>query len=184
MTAARARNALLLLAIGGIALVAGTAATSASKPPTIKNGGTLTIGLAEDPDALDPTVARTFVGRMIFAHMCQKLYDLDKGLNIVPQLAASMPQVSKDKLTYTITLRSGLKFNDGTPFTADSVKQTLDRYLTFTGSVRKSEISAISSIDASGNTVTLHLSAPFSPLTAQLADRAGMILSPAAVASE
>jgi peptide/nickel transport system substrate-binding protein len=128
-------------------------------------------------------VARTFVGRMVFAHMCQKLYDLDKNLKIVPQLADGMPQVSKDKLTYTIKIRSGIKFNDGTPLNGAAVKETLDRYLTFTGSVRKSEISAISSINASGNTVTLHLSAPFSPLTAQLADRSGMILSPAAIAS-
>ena len=69
MTAARARNALLVLVIGVIALVAATAATSAS-PPALKNGGTLTIGLAEDPDALDPTLARTFVGRMVCMHMC------------------------------------------------------------------------------------------------------------------
>jgi peptide/nickel transport system substrate-binding protein len=165
-------------------LVLGSAAAHAGSSAAIKNGGTLTVGLAEDPDALDPTVARTFVGRIVFAHMCQKLYDLDKNLKIVPQLADGMPQVSKDKVTYTIKIRSGIKFNDGTPLTGDAVKKTLDRYLTFPGSVRKSEISAVSSVDASGNTVKLHLSAPFSPLTAQLADRAGMILSPAAIASE
>src|SRR3954452_1849440 len=118
MTAARARNALLLLAIGGIALVAVTAATSASKPPALKNGGTLTIGLAEDPDALDPTLARTFVGRMIFLHMCEKLYDLDRKLEIVPHLAASLPKLSPDKQTVTIALRRGIKFNDGTDFDA------------------------------------------------------------------
>ena len=68
------------------------AATSAS-PPALKSGGTLTIGLAEDPDALDPTLARTFVGRMVFLHMCEKLYDINSKLNIVPQLAASLPDV-------------------------------------------------------------------------------------------
>jgi len=147
-----------LLVLGAACVLAlGSAVAGARSSASIKNGGTLTIGLAEEPDALDPTVARTFVGRMVFAHMCQKLYDLDKNLNIVPQLAAGMPQVSKDKLTYTIKIRSGIKFNDGTPLTGDAVKQTLDRYLNFPGSVRKSEISAISSIDASGNTVTLHL---------------------------
>jgi peptide/nickel transport system substrate-binding protein len=176
---------LSLLGLGAACVLAlGSAAAHAGSSAAIKNGGTLTVGLAEDPDALDPTVARTFVGRMVFAHMCQKLYDLDKNLNIVPQLADGMPQVSKDKLTYTIKIRSGIKFNDGTPLTGAAVKATLDRYLTFPGSVRKSEISSISSVDASGNTVTLHLSAPFSPLTAQLADRAGMILSPAAMTSE
>jgi len=175
----------VLVVLGAVAvLVLAAAAGARSTAPQIRNGGTLTIGLAEDPDALDPTVARTFVGRMVFLHMCEKLYDLDSHLNIVPQLAAALPQISKDKLTYTIKIRSGIKFNDGTPLTGAAVKATLDRYLTFPGSIRKSEISPIKSVDASGNTVVLHLSAPFSPLTAQLADRAGMILSPKALESE
>jgi peptide/nickel transport system substrate-binding protein len=96
MTAVRARSALLVLAIGAVALVVVAAATSAS-PPAMKSGGTLTIGLAEDPDALDPTLARTFVGRMIFMHMCQKLYDINAKLEIVPQLAAAMPKFSTYK---------------------------------------------------------------------------------------
>ena len=49
----------------------------------------LRIGLAEDPDILDPTMARTFVGRIVFAGLCDKLFDLDEKLNIVPQLATS-----------------------------------------------------------------------------------------------
>src|ERR1044072_9900737 len=130
MTAARARNALLVLVIAGIALVAVTAATSASPPPALKNGGALTIGLAEDPDALDPTLARTFVGRMVFMHMCQKLYDIDSHLNIVPQLAASMPKFSPNKRTVTIKLRTGIKFNDGTAFNAAAVKMSIERQKT------------------------------------------------------
>ena len=47
----------------------------------------LRIGLAEDPDILDPTLARTFVGRIVFASLCDKLFDIDEKLNIVPQLA-------------------------------------------------------------------------------------------------
>ena len=105
------------------------------------------IGLAEDPDVLDPTLARTFVGRIVFLHMCEKLYDLDSKLKIVPQLAAALPEISKDKLTYTIKIRSGVKFNDGTALTAAAVKQSLDRHLTFKGSTRVSEISPIGSVD-------------------------------------
>jgi peptide/nickel transport system substrate-binding protein len=146
--------------------------------PPVKNGGTLVVGLAEDPDALDPTIARTFVGRIVFLHMCEKLYDLNAKLHIVPQLAAALPQVSKDKLTYTIKIRSGIKFNDGTALTAAAVKQSLQRHLTLKGSTRASEISPISTIDTQGNSIVIHLKQPFSPLTAQLADRAGMIMSP------
>ena len=44
---------------------------------------TLRIGLADDADALDPTIARTFVGRIVFAGLCDKLVDIDTRLNIV-----------------------------------------------------------------------------------------------------
>ena len=50
---------------------------------------TLRIGLAEDPDMLDPTLARTYVGRIVFASICDKLFDIDEKLNLVPQLALS-----------------------------------------------------------------------------------------------
>jgi peptide/nickel transport system substrate-binding protein len=177
--------ALALVLLGALTAAVAAARGTKSAASSIKNGGTLTIGLAEEPDALDPTIARTFVGRIVFLATCEKLYDLDSHLNIVPQLAAALPQVSKDKLTYTIKLRKGIKFNDGTAFNAAAVKTTIDRYLTFKGSVRKSEISPIKSVDApNATTVVLNLSAPYSPLTAQLADRAGMILSPKALASE
>jgi peptide/nickel transport system substrate-binding protein len=176
---------LALAAACGAALAAAVAAARTTRSSAdIKNGGTLTVGLAEEPDALDPTLARTFVGRIVFLAMCEKLYDLDSHLNIVPQLATALPQVSKDKLTYTIKVRTGVKFNDGTPFNAAAVKTTLDRDLTLKGSVRASEISPISSVAApNATTVVLHLKTPYSPLTAQLADRAGMILSPKALAS-
>src|SRR5215831_20570661 len=105
MNVARARTAVLVLAICAVALVAVTSATTATPPPAVKNGGTLTIGLAEEPDALDPTLARTFVGRMVFMAMCEKLYDIDSHLNIVPQLATALPQVSTNKRTVTIKLR-------------------------------------------------------------------------------
>jgi peptide/nickel transport system substrate-binding protein len=48
---------------------------------------TLRIGLAEDPDVLDPSLARSFVGRVVFASLCDKLFDIDEKLAIVPQLA-------------------------------------------------------------------------------------------------
>ncbi|HEY4790818.1 MAG TPA: ABC transporter substrate-binding protein, partial [Actinomycetes bacterium] len=53
------------------------------------DGGMMTVALADDPDMLDPTLARTLVGRMVFMSMCEKLYDIDQKLNVVPQLAAS-----------------------------------------------------------------------------------------------
>src|SRR5215212_7562892 len=181
MTAVRARSALLVLALGVVSLVAVAAATSAAPPPALKSGGTLTIGLAEDPDALDPTLARTFVGRMVFMHMCEKLYDINAKLEIVPQLAAAMPKFSTNKKTITIPLRTGIKFNDGTAFNAAAVKQSLDRHKTLPRSTRASELAPVTSVDVQGNSVVLHLSSRYAPITAQLADRSGMIMSPKAL---
>jgi peptide/nickel transport system substrate-binding protein len=163
-----------------IALAAGVGASARTKaPPPLQSGGTLTIALESDPDALDPTLARTFVGRMVFMDMCEKLYDLSPQLQIVPQLAASLPTLSADKKTVTIKIRNGIKFNDGTLLDAAAVKQSLDRDKTLKGSARASELAPVTSIDTSGDsTVILHLSDRYSPLTAQLADRSGMIMSP------
>ena len=85
----------------------------------------IAVGLAEAPDALDPTTAATFVGRTVFANMCQKLYDINAGLQIVPQLAASLPVVSDGARTYTINLKPGILFSSRTPFNAAAVKTTL-----------------------------------------------------------
>jgi peptide/nickel transport system substrate-binding protein len=173
----RARSALAVLGVVAIGLLATGAGGSLAAEK--KAGGTLTIGLAEDPDALDPTLARTFVGRMVFLHMCEKLYDLNAKLEIVPQLAAAMPALSGDKKRMTIKIRRGIRFNDGTPLNAQAVKVSLDRHRTLTGSARASEISPVTSVNVVNNyTVRLNLIARYSPLTAQLADRAGMIMSP------
>jgi peptide/nickel transport system substrate-binding protein len=111
--------------------------------------------------------------------MCEKLYDLNGKLEIVPQLAAALPQLSADKRTLTIRLRTGRRFNDGTPFNAQAVKISLDRHRTLTGSARASELAPVESVEVvNASTVRLRLNARFSPLTAQLADRAGMIMSP------
>ncbi|MFL5959987.1 MAG: ABC transporter substrate-binding protein [Gaiellaceae bacterium] len=168
-------------AAGLLALVISAAAGAAGKQAAkFKPGGTLNVAMTlGEPDALDPTLARTFSGREVFLTICEKLYDLDRKTNIVPQLAAALPTVSKNKLTVSVPLRHGIKFNDGSAFTSAAVVKTIRHYLTFKGSVRASEIAAVESVKAKGRyAVVFHLKSPYSPLTAQLADRAGMILSP------
>jgi len=145
---------------------------------------TLRVGLAEDPDVLDPTLARTFVGRIVFAAMCDKLFDIDEKLNIVPQLATSY-EWSADNKALTIKLRQGVTFQDGEKMDAAAVKYSIDRHKTMTGSNRRGELAPVASVDVvDPSTVRLNLSAPFSPLLAQLADRAGMIVSPKAAQAE
>jgi peptide/nickel transport system substrate-binding protein len=154
-----------------VALTCGTAAAQT----------TLRIGLAEDPDVLDPTYARTYVGRIVFASICDKLFDIDEKLNVVPQLALSH-ETSADGKTVTIKLRPGVKFHDGEPLDAEAAKFSIERHLAGPGSFRKPEIAAIDHIDVVDPlTIRLVLKQPYSPLIAQLTDRSGMMVSPKAV---
>ena len=141
---------------------------------------TLRIGLAEDPDILDPTLARTYVGRIVFSAVCDKLFDIDEKLNIVPQLALSH-ETSADGKEVTIKLRPGVKFHDGEPLDAEAAKFSIERHLTLAGSFRKPELASLDHVEVVDPlTIKLVLKAPFSPLIAQLTDRAGMIVSPKA----
>jgi peptide/nickel transport system substrate-binding protein len=141
---------------------------------------TLRIGLAEDPDILDPTLARTYVGRIVFASICDKLFDIDEKLNVVPQLALSH-ETSPDGKVVTIKLRPGVKFHDGEAFGAEAAKYSLERHLTTPGSTRKAEIAAIDHIDVVDPlTIRIALKTPYAPLIAQLTDRAGMMVAPQA----
>jgi peptide/nickel transport system substrate-binding protein len=145
---------------------------------------TLRIGLAEDPDVLDPSIARTYVGRIVFASFCDKLFDIDEKLNIVPQLALSH-ETSADGKEMTIKLRPGVKFHDGEPFDAEAAKFSLDRHLTLPASFRKPELAALDHVEiVDPLTIKLVLKTPFSPLIAQLTDRAGMMVSPKAAKEE
>jgi peptide/nickel transport system substrate-binding protein len=141
---------------------------------------TLRIGLAEDPDILDPTLARTYVGRIVFAAFCDKLFDIDEKLNVVPQLALGY-ETAPDGLSVTIKLRANVKFHDGEKLDADAAKFSLERHMTMSGSFRKPELAAVDRIDVVDPlTIKLALKTPFAPLIAQLTDRAGMMVSPKA----
>ena len=121
------------------------------------------------------------MGRIVLAAMCDKLFDIDDNLNIVPQLALSHA-TSEDGKTVTIKLRPGVKFHDGEPFDAEAAKFTLDRHMTMQGSFRRAELAQIDKVEVDDPlTIRLLLKAPFSPLIAQLTDRAGMMVSPKAV---
>src|SRR5208282_6717054 len=117
-----------------------TAAVLAAALASTTSAKTLRIGLAEDPDLLDPTLARTFVGRIVFASLCDKLFDISPDLKVVPQLATGY-EWSADNRALTLKLREGVVFHDGEPFNAAAVKFSIERHLTLQGSFRKAEIS-------------------------------------------
>lgn len=138
---------------------------------------TLRIGLREDPDILDPTLSGSYVGRIVYAGMCDKLFDYDPKLNIVPQLATSYSW--KDPTHLILHLRPGVLFQDGETMDAESVKYTLNRDLTMPRSLRKGQINDIASMNVIDKlTLEIVLKQPNSAFLAQLAGRPGIVLAP------
>ena len=138
------------------------------------------IGLAEDPDVLDPDQSRTFVGRIVYASLCDKLVDITPDLEIIPQLATEW-EWSEDGKALTMKLREGVTFHDGEPFNAEAVAANIDRSKNLEESRRKSEVASIESTEVVDDlTIQINLANPDATLLAQFADRAGMMLSPKA----
>lgn len=171
----------LALAVGVSLLSAcdssgGTAAAGGS-------GGNLTVALSSDPDALDPTLSSTVTGRDVLINMCEGLYDINAQAEIIPRLATALPTVSDHGLTLTIPLKTGVKFNDGTPFNAAAVVTTLERDKTMKTSARVGDLASVKAVKAvNDSTVELDLSRPDAGLVGQLSDRAGKIMSPTQLA--
>jgi peptide/nickel transport system substrate-binding protein len=141
---------------------------------------TLRIGMLGDPATLDPAQSTSVTDRVALAAVCDKLIELDADLAYVPQLATGWSW-SADRLALTMTLRQGVVFHDGEPFDAEAVRFNFERNKSAPYSRRQSElkpVKAVSVVDA--RTVRIELSEPYAPLLAQLADRAGMMVSPKA----
>jgi peptide/nickel transport system substrate-binding protein len=147
--------------------------------PALAQDRVLHVGLREDPDLLDPTLGSSYVGRIVFSGICDKLFDIDAKLNIVPVLATGYEW--KDPTHLVIHIRDGVQFQDGEKLDAEAVKYKLNRDLTAKGSMRRGEVNSIDSIDVvDPHTVQLNLKAPAAQLLAQLTDRAGIMISPKA----
>jgi peptide/nickel transport system substrate-binding protein len=165
-----------LAALLALLLSAGTQAPAAGAQ-------TLTIALREDPDVLDPTLGSAFVSRVVYTALCDKLIDLDEHLNLVPQLATAWEW--EDPTHLLLHLRPGVVFHDGEPFDAEAVKYKLTRDLTLKGSMRVGEINSVAAVEVVDPLqVRLVLRAPNAPLLAQLADRAGVMISPKAAEAQ
>jgi peptide/nickel transport system substrate-binding protein len=159
-------------------LLAALLAGSALASPAL--AADLRIGLQDDADVLDPDQSRTFVGRIVYTSLCDKLVDITPELKIIPQLATAWSW-SDDGKTLTMDLREDVVFHDGTPFDAEAVKANIERSKNLPESRRKSEVKSIDSVAVTGAyQVKMMLANPDATLLAQLADRAGMMISPTA----
>jgi len=125
---------------------------------TAKQGGTLTVAIAGDPDSLDPALAQSEVSGDVLDPMCEGLYRRDANAQPQPALATGQPQVSADGKTVTIALRTGVVFNDGTAFNSSAVKQSLQLGAKLPGSRFQLLLANVARIDTSNPaTVVFHL---------------------------
>jgi peptide/nickel transport system substrate-binding protein len=139
----------------------------------------LRIGMRDDPDLLDPTLSRTYVGTLVMTAICDKLFDFDANQRIVPVLATGYEWT--DSTNLLIHIRPGVQFQDGEPLDAAAVKYTLERHMTMPGSFRRNDIGAMDHVEVVDPlTVRVVLKQPFSPFMAVLTDRAGMMVAPKA----
>src|ERR1035437_1321170 len=170
------------VAVAGLVLVAacGPSGGTSQSVGTPKAGGTATIALDSELRTLDPLHSSMLVEREVFYNMYDSLFTIDPSLKITPGLVKSW-DVS-DPLNLKYTLQSGVKYHDGTAFNAQSVKDNIQRYLTASTSRRISDLASVSSVEVvDGTHVIFHLKKPDATLLATLVDRAGMMLSMAAV---
>ncbi|MFM7450572.1 MAG: ABC transporter substrate-binding protein [Leptolyngbyaceae cyanobacterium] len=133
--------------------------------------GRVRLGTTATVSSLDPADAYgTFVGTLLY-NLGDRLYTYELGqTRLQPQLATAMPAVSADGLTYTIPLRQGVKFHDGTPFNAEAMAFSLNRFIQNGGSPSFLLSNLVKSVQASQPyELTITLTQPFAAFPALLA---------------
>jgi peptide/nickel transport system substrate-binding protein len=161
----------LALACVGLFVIAACGGGGGSSS-TIKEGGTLVYALDADAATLNPFEAGDVPSVRAFQFMFPNLYQADKNLAIVPDLATGPPTVSADLKTWTVKIRTDAKWSDGTPITSADVVKTvqieanskLDTDAAFDWSLLTDPVTGVSAPDAS--TIVYTLSAPFAPFFA------------------
>jgi peptide/nickel transport system substrate-binding protein len=96
------RNARGFRCLAGVSLALSMAIGSAQATE-------LRIAMRDDPDVLDPTLATTYTGRIVFAGLCDKLFDIDQHLAIVPQLATGYEWSDSQRLAHLIHRIAGIR---------------------------------------------------------------------------
>lgn len=162
-----------------------TAPTENAASPSPEAGGSgdrLIVGLVEKPRTLDPADGYELVISDVHYSLGDRLYtyvgDTDK---LEPQLATDFPQISEDGLTYKIPLREGVVFHDGTPFNAEAMVFSLNRFAQNGGKPSFLLTDIMESVEATGDyEITIKLKNRFSAFPAVLAYSGICAVSPKA----
>jgi peptide/nickel transport system substrate-binding protein len=150
-----------------------------------QKGGVVDVATVGEPPTLDPMASTADLVGIITQHIFETLYTFGKDWAITPLLAADMPQISADGLTYTIPLRTGVKFHDGSDMDSADVLASIQRWekIATRGKQAAEVIASVEAPDA--NTVKITLKKPYAPLLSLLAfNNAACIIIPSENAGE
>lgn len=153
----------LVTAAAVIALSPGAAFAKAD------DGKVVSVAIIGEPPTLDPTVSTADVVSIVTQHFFETLYTFDSKWQVRPLLAKDMPKISDDGLTYTIPLREGVKFQDGSTMTAKDVVASLQRWekVAVRGQGVADTIASIEAVDDA--TIKIALKKSYAPLLSLLA---------------
>ena len=171
-----------LVAVLLAAVLVGSACSSSSPPPQGGEGGTLQLAYLADMAQADPDVFYDIEGNTVILSVYEGLvkYKPDS-TEIIPSLAESW-EVSPDGLTYTFKLRSGVKFQDGTPFDSQAVKTSFQRRLDV-GAAPSYMLEPVASMQTpDATTFVMRLKHPVAPFLHYMASSWGpKVISPKAL---
>jgi len=148
------------------------------------NDGRITIGTTAKPRTLDPADAYELAALSLVFNMSDRLYTYEPGsAEIKPQLATAPAKVSPDGLTYTIPIRKGVVFHDGTPFNASAMEFSIQRFIENKGKPSFLLSDTIDKVKATGEyELTIQLKRPFAAFPSLLAFSGVCAVSPKAYA--
>lgn len=157
------------------------ASAKAGETARAVRGGKLRIGVSSQPSNLDPQVGTAGYDHTFVWSMHENLVTYDDKFSAIPQLAEKWEL--PDPQTITFTLRKGVKFHDGTDFTAEAVKANIARVIDpATTSTARGQILVVDRVETPDpGTAVFRLKTPSAPLILNLSDRGGMMMSPAAI---
>jgi peptide/nickel transport system substrate-binding protein len=151
-----------------IAILGAACGNPAPATNQAKNGGTFIWALDADAQSLNPFVAGDVPSVRALGFLFPNLYQADKNLNVIPDLADGMPSVSSDGTVWTVKLKTNAKWTDGTPITADDVVMTVNMQnnanLDTDAAFDWSKLSKVEAVDA--HTVKFTLTQAFAPFLA------------------
>ncbi len=136
----------MLISLLLMILLTSTVALSGCSGDKENSSSSITIGIPQDiEDSLDPHDMLAAGTKEIFFNVYEGLYKADSDGNLVPAVASGV-EISEDGLTYTFTVREGVKFHNGNLVTAEDIKYSVEKFADIEGG--EPSIAAFSNIES------------------------------------